>query len=266
MAATTKVKDLLWRVSGLLQDVSPQFNRWPEQELVNWLNDGQLAITKFLPAACSRIDAIKLKPGTRQSIETILAADCIPGDGSTPSGPIYGVQLLYPIRNMGANGATPGAAIPRTPTDRKVLDTQNPNWHTIPGTKVHQITFDPTTPRHFYVQPAVPASPAQWMELAYIAQPPLIPNTGVPGEELYKFDGASTAVISISDEHVDDLTNYVCGRAYMKDADFAGNDGRAAAFVGMFTSSLNAKVAAITGNNPNLKRLPFAPEPIGAAS
>lgn len=265
MAATTKVKDLLWRVSGLLQDVAPQFNRWPEQELVNWLNDGQLAITKFLPAACSRIDAIKLKPGTRQSIETILQADCIPGDGSTPAGPIYGVQLLDVIRNMGPNGSTPGDAIPQ-PVDRRILDTQRANWHTVSGTKVNQITYDPRTPRHFYVQPAVPVSPAMWVEIAYIAQPALIPNTGTPGAELYLNSGSSTTTISIGDEHVDDLVNYVCARAYMKNADFAVNDGRAAGFSGLFTSSLNAKVLAITGNNPNLQRLPLAPEPIGAAS
>ena len=71
MASTVLVRDLIRRVSVLLQDTAPQFERWPEQELVDWLNDAQVAITKFLPAACARVDAIRLKPGTRQSIETI---------------------------------------------------------------------------------------------------------------------------------------------------------------------------------------------------
>lgn len=263
MAATTLVRDLLWRVSDLLQDVAPQFNRWPEAELVRWLNDAQLAITKFLPAACSRIDTIKLKPGTRQSIEVILAADCIPGDGSTPVTPVYGVQLLDVIRNMGPDGITPGHAIPQ-PVDRRILDTQRTGWHTVEGAKVNQITYDPRTPRHFYTQPAVPNT-RYWVEIAYIAQPALIPNTGTPGAELYAYEGSSTARISIGDEHVDDLTNYVCARAYMKNAEFAGNDNKAMQFSALFTGSLNAKVAAITGNNPNLQRLPLAIEPIGAA-
>ena len=265
MAATTRVKDVMWRVSGLLQDVAPQFNRWPETELVNWLNDAQLAITKFLPAAVSRIDAIRLKPGTRQSIETIAAVDCIPGDGTTPVVPIYGVALLDVPRNMGANGATAGNAIPQ-PVDRRILDTQRANWHTVSGAVVNQITYDPRTPRHFYVQPAVPASPAVWVEVAYIAQPLQIPNTGTPGAELYTYAGSNAATISVGDEHVDDLVNYICARSYMKNADFAGNDAKASGFSALFVNSLNAKVAAITGNNPNLQRLPLAIEPLGQAS
>jgi hypothetical protein len=30
MAGTILVKDAIWRISSLLQDVSPQFARWPE--------------------------------------------------------------------------------------------------------------------------------------------------------------------------------------------------------------------------------------------
>ena len=77
---------------------------------------------------------------------------------------------------------------------------------------------------------------------------------------------SSTTKISVNDEHIDDLVNYVVARAYMNNANFAGNDNKAAQFVAQFTSSLNAKVIALTGNNPNLQRLPLAPEPIAAAS
>ena len=91
-------------------------------------------------------------------------------------------------------------------------------------------------------------------------------NTGVPGAELYKYDGASAVKISIADEYIDDLVNYVCARAFMKNAQFAGNGPNAGAYANMFIGSLNAKVTAVTGNNPNLQRLPFAPEPVGAAS
>jgi len=60
--------------------------------------------------------------------------------------------------------------------------------------------------------------------------------------------------------------NYTCARAFMKDAQFANNGPAAANYTSLFAGSLNAKVTALTGNNPNLQRLPFAPEPIGAAS
>ena len=265
MASTVLVREVIRRVSVLLQDTSPQFERWPEQELVDWLNDAQVAITKFLPAACSRVDAIRLKPGTRQSIETIAAADCLPGDGSTPAGPIHGTLVLDVIRGMGPDGMTPG--LPVRAGSRQIKDTQTPNWHTVTGPQPRTYMFDPRFPRVIYVAPAVPASPAPavWVEVAYTAQPVRIPNTGLAGAELYASGGTSTTPISISDEHVDDLTNYVTARAYLKATEYA-DANKAALYTGLFTSSLNAKVAVITGHNPNLKQLPLAPEPLAAAS
>lgn len=263
MASTTKVKDVLHRVSVALQDVSPQFDGWPERELVEWLNDAQMAVAKFLPASCSRLDSIKLKPGTRQSIETIAAVDCKPGDGSSPPGAIYGKQFLHLLRNMGSDGVSPGRAI--RVGDRRRKDVQSPNWHTVNGTEIVQFFFDPQTPRYFYVSPAVPASPSVWVEAAFTAQPAIIPNTGSPGSELYKYDGTSTTVISVDDEHVDDLVNYVLARARMKDME-GNKSNESAAYTALFTASINAKAQALTGHNPNLKRLPMVAEPAAAAS
>ena len=51
----------------------------------------------------------------------------------------------------------------------------------------------------------------------------------------------------------------------MKDAEWADGN-KATYFANLFLGSLNAKVQVLTGTNPNLKRLPMAPEPIGAAA
>lgn len=263
MASTIKVKDVLHRISVSLQDISPQFDGWPERELVEWMNDAQMAIAKFLPSSCSRLDAIRLVPGTRQSIEVIAASFCKPGDGSTPSGSIYGKQFLFLTRNMGPDGATPGRAV--RVGDRRRKDVQSPLWHTVTSTEVTQYFFDPQTPRYFYVSPAVPASPQVWVEGAFTAQPIQIPNTGTPGAELYKWDGGSTTVISIDDEHVDDIVNYTLARARMKDIP-ENKTGEAQAYTALFTGSINSKAAALTGHNPNLKRLPMVAEPAAAAS
>lgn len=251
MAATTKVKDVVRRISVLMQDTSPQYQRWPEHEIINWLNDGQVAIAKFLPLACSRVDAIKLAAGTRQSIAAIAVADCKPGDGSTPTAPIYGKQLLNPRRNMGADGLTPGSAI--RVVERDVLDSQDPDWHTRTGSVVRSLVFDPQTPRYFYVSPGVTGS--VWAELAYTADPIAIPAGGAPGSELYLFAGASTATISVDDEFVDDLVNYVVARANMAEKKWA-DKGAADKHSALFLGSLNAKVAAVMGANPNLTTLP----------
>lgn len=260
MAGTVLVKEVLGRVSVLLQDSAPQYQRWPERELVDWLNDGQAAVTKYLPAACSRIDSIKLRPGTLQSIESIAIADCKPGDGSTPTEAIQGTQFLKAICNMGADGTTPGTAVRVVKSD--VLDSQSPGWHALSKPVVRSFIYDPLTPRHFHVTPG--ATAAVWLRVAYIAQPPKIPNTGTQGEELYLRDGASTTSISISDEYVDDLVNYVIARANMKDVEWADGN-KAQAFSSLFMSSLNAKIAVITGTNPNLQQLPFAPSPLAQA-
>lgn len=263
---TILVKEAIWRICSLLQDVSPQFTRWPEIEIVQWLNDAQLAIAKFLPAAHSRVDAVKLKAGTLQTIESISAANCKPGDGSTPTVPILGTQVLDVICNMGTDGLTPGKSVRLLTDGREVLDTQSPGWHSVTGPESSLFMFDPRFPRYFHVYPGVPSATLRWVRIAYTAQPIKIPDGGSVGSEIYLYGGTNTAVISVADEYIDDLVNYVCARAFMKNAQFAGNGPNAQMYTSLFTGSLNAKVAALTGNNPNLKRLPLAPEPIGAAS
>ena len=265
MPGTILVRECLRRVSKLLHDISPQFVLYPEQEAVDSLNDAHLAIAKFLPSSASRNDVVKLRPGTLQTIETIQAADCKPGDGSTPNQPIYGVSLIGVTRNMGADGLTPGRVIRLI--DRRKLDDQDPDWHLAARAKtvVQCITFDPLLPLYFSVTPPVHASTAVWVQASYNAQPLRIPNTGTPSNELYLADGASTETIKVRDEFIDELVFYTAARAHMKDAEWADGN-KATYFTNLWLASMNAKVAAVTGSNPNLKRLPFAPEPIGAAA
>ncbi len=267
MPGTILVREVLRRVSATLMDSDPQFTRYPERDAVDVLNDAQRAIFKYLPAACSRIDAIKLVPGALQTIESIPAANCKPGDGSTPVVPIIGSLLLDVLCNMGAAGTTPGRAIRPISDGRDAMDALNPSWQIEADTVVTGFLFDPRMPRHFHVTPGAHASTAVWVRVGYVAAPLVIPNTGSPGAELYLAGGASTAAISVHDEHVDDLVDYCCARLLMKNAQFAASIGLSpATFVALFTASLNAKATAIMGYNPNLKHLPFAPAPMGAAS
>lgn len=254
MASTILVRDLLWRVSVMLQDIVPQFQQWPERELVHWINDGQVAITKFLPSACSRMDAIKLVAGTKQSIQAIAAASCLPGDGSIPSATIYGTQLLSIIRNMGVDGATPGKAI--TCVDREILDTNDDAWHTRTGATIRSFIYDINNPRYFYVTPGVPVGTVVWVDAGFTAQPIAIPNTAVAGAEAYQNSGSSSQTITIADEYLDDLVNYVCARANLKDAKYA-EPMKADLFSKAFIGSLNAKVTALKGMNPNIQHLPM---------
>lgn len=255
MATTILVRDLIARVSDLLSDTAPQFTRWSEPVLVGWLNEAQLVIAKYLPHTCSRVDAVRLVPGTRQSIATIAAASLIPGDGGAAVN-TNGNMLLDISRNLGADGRTPGRAI--RIVDRDVLDASDPNWHLAKAQPaVRQYTFDPRTPKAFYVTPPVPADVSVWVEISYMADPVMLPaGSAMPG---------STARLSIDDKNADDALNYVMARSQMKDAEVEGNAVLANTYVSLFTSSINAQATALLGVNPNLKSLPLTPSIPAAA-
>lgn len=255
------VREAIYRASVLLGDTRPQFVEWSERELVLWLNDAQRCLAKYLPASASRIDTVKLVPGTRQSIRLIPAARILPGDGSAAID-VQGAVLTEIIRNMGADGDTPGAAIRLVP--RRDLDAVNPSWHSQPGDgTVEQYVFDPRFPTDFYVQPGIPDATAAWIEIGMQAIPAEIPNTGTPGAELYAYAGNSTATLSLDDQYADDLVAYVMARAWLKSPERAANG---AGYLQQFLSSINAQAKAMTGTNPNLRVLPLAPEPAAAAS
>lgn len=250
MLATTLIRTVVWRLSVLLGDTDPQFGRWPEDELLAWLQEAEGVLFKFLPSAGSRLDGFKLEPGTRQSIALIQPGRLKPGTGITPTMPVLGDTLLGAVRNLGEDGLTPGRAI-RT-IDRDAIDGVDPMWHTRTGPFVTGLVYDPSTPRDFYVTPGVPAGASRWIEIAYTAQPPAYP-TANPGA--YGKNGSASGTIGVRDEHVSDLIDYAMARAHQKDAKHA-DEGLMVMHTQRFLASLNAKVLAETGTNPNLRMLP----------
>lgn len=259
MASTILVKDVLWQIGVLMVDTDPQFYRFKEFDIVEFLSDGQEAICTILPTACTRIDAIRLKAGTRQSIGTILAADCLTAAGTSPSGPIYGKQLIGGVmRNMGTTGTTPGQAVRLV--ERDVKDAANPNWHAAAaGTVVREFVYDSSTPRDFYVSPPVPAG-RLWVEFPYAASPRRITNTGTEGSPRYLKAGTATDVLEVDDEWSDALKDYVCARLHLTESKYTDRN-KYPVHAARFLAFLNAKTAAMTGKNPNLTVLPGVQPP-----
>lgn len=262
MASNTLAREVLYRVSTQLldaPDADNQFERWSERELVSWLNEGQKVIAKFLPASCSRMDSVLLATGTRQSIETISAGDVIPSDGSAPT-TVRGKMLLDVIRNMGEDGMTPGRAMRLV--KREALDAIAPDWHTESDTTLTEYAFDPRNPKFFWVYPGVSDAQSVWVEISYLANPKDVElDEGSMGLE-----GDSTAKLSIDDQFVDDLVNYMLARAHLKESETAANAQLVSGYTNLFLSSINAQAKAMTGVNPNLRVLPFAVDAPGAAS
>lgn len=203
----TTVASVIERAAGLLQDVS--HIRWTQEELVDWINDGQREAVVYKPSACTKNANIPLVAGTKQS----LPDDC---------------NVLFEIvRNMGADGATPGAGI--SVVERGLLDAQMPDWHMQKNAKaaVKHYTYSPLDQKTFYVYPA--STGGVLVEASYGA----VPATVAFGD-----------VISIDDVCSVSLLNYLMFRAYSKDTEFAPNTANADRFYQSFLLNLKGRVSA----------------------
>jgi hypothetical protein len=92
-------------------------------------------------------------------------------------------------------------------------------------------------PRNFYVYPGV--NGAAYLEIIYSSNPAAV---------------AQVDNLSIPDIFANAVLNYVLYMAYMKDAEYAGNQQRASSHFQLFTASITGKgqIDAIT--NPNMER------------
>lgn len=228
MAVT--VESVISRVQTVLQDTTGV--RWPVVgELVLWVNDAQREIALLKPDASAANETITLATGTKQAI---------PDDGN---------RLLKVIRNMSAATGGTGRRSVRL-VDREVLDAQTPDWHdpdNATGDAEHtnvikHYLYDEANPRNFYVYPGV--SGDAFLEIIYSANPAVV---------------AQADNLSIPDIFANAVLNYVLYMAYMKDAEFAGNNQRASTHYQLFTASVSGKGAIDAITNPNMERRPDAP-------
>lgn len=214
--ATITTASIIARAGVLIQDATNV--RWPAQELLDWLNDGQREIVLFKPEASVTNASVLLTASlTKQSI------------------PAAGIVLLDVVRNMGVAGATPGDAI--RIVSRDVLDSQLPGWHSQANAdgKIKHYMFDPRDPKTYYVYPQAPAT-ALYVELVYSSSPSVATNNGN---------------ITIDDIYANALLDYILYRCYSKDSSFAANAQLAAAHYQLFTGSIGGKSAVEALSNPN---------------
>lgn len=216
------VQSVIDRVQTTLQDTTGV--RWPVVgELVLWINDAQREIALLKPDASARNTTITLDTGTKQEI---------PSDGN---------RLLRVVRNMSAASAGTGKRSVRL-VQREVLDAQTPDWHdpTVTGDASHtnlvkHYVYDEQNPRNFYVYPGI--SGDAYLEIIYSANP----STVAQGDNL-----------DIPDIYANAVMNYVLYMAYMKDADYAGNNQRAASHFQIFTTSITGKGQVDALTTPNV--------------
>lgn len=210
------------RIKILTADEDASLRRWSDAELLMWLSDGQRVMSTLKPDVCQKIEAVQLALGTRQSL---------PSDG---------ISLISIIRNMGRDGETPGRAIRLV--KREIMDSQNPDWHgEAKRFEIRQYIYDPMDQNTFYVYP--PSNGQGYVDAHFNYVPADVDET--------------TDNLSILDNYIPALIDYVLYRAYSKDSDFAGGVNQAKAYLETFMLMMGAGKQAELETNPNVKLAPF---------
>lgn len=215
MALTAQ--SIIRRAVETLQDTTSV--RWPINELVRYLNDGQREVVLYRPDSMVTNATMTCTAGTKQAL------------------PANGAKLIEVIRNTG------GRAVRMV--NREVLDAQTPGWHSVTGTAtILHFMYDPRDPKVFYVYP--PALNTAQLDIVYAAYPTDI--TEPADGSLYT---AVTGNISLPDIYGNVLCDYVLYRAYTKDSEYAGNANRAQAHYASFANALGIEIKATVAVAPN---------------
>lgn len=192
--------------------------RFTNAELLSWLNAGQVEIATLVPNSNAITLAIQLVAGVKQSA------------------PADALRIVEFVRNMGANGQTPGPAIYQI--ERKDMDAYERGWASdSPSSNVvHAMYNAEDDNKTFYVWP--PQSPIQqtFIEIIYAQTPAYLASANSP--------------ISISDYYRNPLLDYILYRAFSKDSEFANQAKRSQTHRKAFGDYLGIKYG-IDGNASN---------------
>jgi hypothetical protein len=211
-------QSIVRRCVETLQD--PTSVRWPINELVRYLNDGQREVVLYRPDSMVTSATRSLITGTRQTLPN-------------------GSKLIEVVRNSG------GTRRAVRMVNREILDAQTPNWHSLTGTTdILHYMYDPRDPTVFYVYP--PATTGASVEIVYAAYPNDI-NEPADGA-LYT---AVSGNIALPDIYGNVIQDYILYRAYSKDSEYAGNAQRAQAHYAAFANALGIEIRATVAVAPN---------------
>tara|TARA_R110001606_G_scaffold3662_3_gene17215 strand:+ start:1677 stop:2471 length:795 start_codon:yes stop_codon:yes gene_type:complete len=245
--ATTTGTNIIDRARVILQDGGAV--RWPDSELLLWVNDAQREIAFLKPDASSVNDIAKLRANTTK--QTMSGIEITSG-GGTPNAN----RILRVVRNIHSVGGSSdfadnnsnGAGRAIRLVSREILDSQDPNWHdpsaatgsstfVSTGGNIKHYVFDEIDPTTFYVYPGVASGQSVYVELIYSAVPAAL--------------SAKTDTINIPDTYANTMVDYVCYRALSKDAEFAANAQRSQAHLIAFNNTLGIKSSLDNRTSPN---------------
>ena len=217
--------NLLSRIEDILQDTTSV--RWPEAELLRYINDAQREIVNYRPEASAKTDNVQLVTGTKQAL------------------PTEGLRLIKVTRNMSdASGGASGKRAVRI-VNVDILNTQEPDWNdptvsgdAAHGTVVKHYIFDEDDPKNFYVYPGVAGN--AYVEIVYSKAPTDLSS------------GSSN--LDIDDIYGNAVIDYALFRAYQKDSEYAGNAQRSQTHYQLFMNCVAQGLQAQELLSPNNDR------------
>lgn len=208
------VSTILTQAGDILQDAGNV--RWTSAELVRYLNAGRREMAQLRPDIYATHQHVTLAAGAKQTI------------------PATGHKFIDAISNIDTATNTNKSAVRLI--EREVLDAQAPGWHTETATSnIEHFMFDERYPKIYYVYP--PAIAGSKLEIIYSQ----IPSDVAAGDNLTDEELYSSA-----------LVDYLCYRAFSKDAEVALNLQRAQAHYLAFANSLGVDVKNVMKFSPNL--------------
>ncbi len=227
-----KASELMARASLILQD--EDYTRWTTAELAQWLTDSLREIALQMPTATARNIVVPLIEGTRQR----LPDNC--------------QQLLRVVRNIDMEGDNRVGKGVVTIVDRRLLDSQNPNWHDGQYSRfkpyARHFVFDETDPLTFYVWPGNDGTGNIEAVVSVIPRP-VTADEGANADDVQSY----SMQIDILDVYANILLDYTLYRAYCKDSQNAGAAQRAALYYQQFAQALGIKANSEMINSPNYK-------------
>ena len=220
---TLAVQSFADRLRSALKDTDSNNRRWTDDDVVQYVSDGQRAAVQLRPEINPKTASHQLVAGTKQSI------------------PDEAFNLLNVVRNMGSNGTTPGRVIKFADFDDMNSD---PDWHTKAAADVVKTwLYDAKSDRRtFYVYPQQPSSVNQ-VELQFSKIP----------DEL----DALNDLIELDDIYQPVLWYYTLFRAYNKEVNQEGVsiDARASAYYTAFISELTGGLTSEARLDPATQTL-----------
>ncbi len=217
--------NLLSRIEDILQDTTSV--RWPEAELLRYINDAQREIVNYRPESSAKTDNVQLVAGTKQTL------------------PADGLRLIKVTRNMSdtSGGATGKRAVRIVNVD--ILNTQEPDWNdpnvsgdAAHGTVVKHYIFDEDDPKNYYVYPGVSGN--AYLEIVYSKIPTDL--------------SSASSNLDIDDVYGNAVIDYVLFRAYQKDSEYAGNAQRSQIHYQLFLQCIMQGMQAQELLSPNNDR------------